>query len=117
MGLSLDVTYARDVLVVRLAGELDHHTSQRVRNTIESELHKGRFSHLVINLSSLEFMDSSGLGVILGRYKQMGQLGGKMMLCSVRPSVHRLMEMAGLFRILPIYEDEASAISACEVAS
>jgi stage II sporulation protein AA (anti-sigma F factor antagonist) len=117
MSLSLQVHHSRNVLVVRLGGELDHHAAEKVRGTIEAELDKGISRHLVLNLSELEFMDSSGLGVILGRYKRVSQLGGRMMLCSVHPSVHRLMEMSGLFKILPIYEDEWSAVSACGVAS
>lgn len=117
MGLQLQVKHARDVLIIRLAGELDHHTAEQVRSTIESELEKGIYSHLVLNLAGLDFMDSSGLGVILGRYKQITGLGGKMTLCSMQPSVYRLMEMSGLFRILSTYDDEQSAISACGVAS
>lgn len=116
MSLSLEVKHSRDVLIIRLCGELDHHTAENVRGTIEAELDKGIYTHLVLNLSALDFMDSSGLGVILGRYKQIRRLGGKMSLCSIRPSIYRLMEMSGLFRILAIYDDEKSAITACGVA-
>lgn len=117
MSLHIQVKHDRDILIVRLRGELDHHASEQVRRSIEDELARGGFSHLVLNLADLEFMDSSGLGVILGRYKKVTQLGGKMMLCAIRPSVHRLMEMSGLFKILPTHEDERSAIKACGVAS
>lgn len=117
MNLRLQVRHARNVLIVRLAGELDHHAAGQVRSTIESELEKGIYYHLVLNLAELDFMDSSGLGVILGRYRQVMELGGKMTICSVKPSIYRLMEMSGLFRILPIFDDEKSAITACGVAS
>ncbi|TCS93465.1 anti-sigma F factor antagonist [Hazenella coriacea] len=116
MSLTLQVHRRHHILIVRLSGELDHHTAEQVRNTIESELDSG-MTHLVLNLANLEFMDSSGLGVILGRYKRVSQLGGKMALCSIRPSIFRLMEMSGLFKILPIFEDEDSAVTACGVAS
>jgi stage II sporulation protein AA (anti-sigma F factor antagonist) len=88
-----------------------------VRSAIENELKKGLYTNLILNLKGLDFMDSSGLGVILGRYKRVSQLGGKMILCSVQPSVQKIMEMSGLFKILPFFDDEKSAISACEVAS
>jgi stage II sporulation protein AA (anti-sigma F factor antagonist) len=117
MSLYLQVKQLQNVLIVRLKGELDHHTAEKVRNVIEGELARGDVSHLVLNLSELDFMDSSGLGVILGRYKKVSQWGGKMILCSIQPSIHRLMEMSGLFKILPTYEDEHSAILACGVAS
>jgi stage II sporulation protein AA (anti-sigma F factor antagonist) len=116
MNLTLQVQSSRDILVVRLFGELDHHSASTVRQTIEAELDKGIYTHLVLNLADLDFMDSSGLGVILGRYKKVTQLGGKMILCSIRPSLYRLLEMSGLFKILPIYGDEQSAVSACGVA-
>ncbi|MGA8941798.1 MAG: anti-sigma F factor antagonist [Thermoactinomyces sp.] len=117
MGLSLQIEQNQNVLVVRLSGELDHHTAEKVRTSIEQELDRGECTHLVLNLAELEFMDSSGLGVILGRYKKVSQLGGKMILCSIRPSVFRLMEMSGLFKILPTYDNEERAITACGVAS
>jgi stage II sporulation protein AA (anti-sigma F factor antagonist) len=117
LSLSIHLTSNQRVLIVRLTGDLDHHTASDVRNRIEAELVKDIHTHLVLNLENLQFMDSSGLGVILGRYKQMSSKGGKMYLCSVQPSVFKLMEMSGLFQILPTYQDECSAISACEVAS
>ncbi|GGE10835.1 anti-sigma F factor antagonist [Marinithermofilum abyssi] len=117
MSLYVDLTHKRNVLVVRLAGELDHHTAEEVRQQIESELAKDLYTHMVLNLSELTFMDSSGLGVILGRYKRISQLGGKMMLCSVHPTIYRLFELSGMFKILPLHEDEQAALHACGVAS
>ncbi|SFJ28762.1 anti-sigma F factor antagonist [Thermoflavimicrobium dichotomicum] len=117
MSLKMEMKHYRNVLVVRLMGELDHHTAEQVRHQIEHELAKDIYTHLVLNLKHLDFMDSSGLGMILGRYKKVSQLGGRMVLCSIQPSVYRLMEMSGLFKILPTFEDEKSAVSACGVAS
>lgn len=116
MSLTVEVERSRNVLVIRLCGELDHHTAEKVRVDIEDELQKESCTHLILNLKELYFMDSSGLGVILGRYKKVSQLGGKMMLCSVQPSIYRLMEMSGLFKIISISDDEKSALDACEVA-
>lgn len=117
MPLDLQIHSQRNVLIIRIYGELDHHTASYVRESIELELEKGIYSHLVLNLEGLEFMDSSGLGVILGRYKRIMQMGGKMTLCSVQNSILRLMEMSGLLKILPVYQDEVNAVSACGVAS
>ncbi|QKG84266.1 anti-sigma F factor antagonist [Kroppenstedtia pulmonis] len=117
MSLLVDVSYHRNVLVVRLSGELDHHTAKSVRERLEGELYKGIYSDMVLNLSELTFMDSSGLGVILGRYRQVSEQGGKMILCSVHSSIYRLFELSGMFKILPLYENEQSALQACGVAS
>ncbi|MFC4078160.1 anti-sigma F factor antagonist [Salinithrix halophila] len=117
MSLYVDVSRRRNVLIVRLSGELDHHTASDVRKQMEEELSKGIDTNLVLNLSELSFMDSSGLGVILGRYRQVSQLGGRMGVCSVQPSIRRLFELSGMFKILSFYEDEDAAIRACGVAS
>lgn len=117
MSFAVYVARHRHILIVRLSGELDHHTAEQVRTQIEEELSTGLYSDLVLNLSQLTFMDSSGLGVILGRIKRISQLGGKMVLCAVHPSITRLFELSGLFKILERYDSEQAAISACEVAS
>ncbi|SDW55740.1 anti-anti-sigma regulatory factor, SpoIIAA [Marininema mesophilum] len=117
MGLYVDVARRRSVLIVRLSGELDHHTATQVRQRLENELSKEIDTNLVLNLEDLTFMDSSGLGVVLGRYRQISQLGGQMAVCSVQPSIHRLFEMSGLFKVFSFYENEEQAIQACGVAS
>jgi stage II sporulation protein AA (anti-sigma F factor antagonist) len=104
-------------LIVRLKGELDHHTADAVKQRMEEAINRGNASHVVVNLRDLKFMDSSGLGVILGRYKQVTGKGGKMVLCEVSPSVYRLFEMSGLFKILAVKENERQAISSLEVVS
>ncbi len=62
-------------------------------------------------------MDSSGLGVILGRYKLLKSRGGKMVVCDVNASVYRLLELSGLFKILTIHDNERMALSSLEVVS
>nr|WP_247681514.1 anti-sigma F factor antagonist [Paenibacillus sp. Marseille-P2973] len=106
----------RETLVVRLVGELDHHTADDVRMTLDEEIGRGICRHLVLSLESLQFMDSSGIGVILGRYKLIKQKGGRMVVCGVNPPVYRLLEMSGLFKIMSVYENESTALSELEVA-
>jgi stage II sporulation protein AA (anti-sigma F factor antagonist) len=115
--MKIEVERIQRVLVIRLEGELDHHTATKVRTEIEREWAKGIDSHLVLNLEGVHFMDSSGLGVILGRYKRVIESGGKMMLSNVPKSIQKLMDMSGIFKILELFDYESQAISACEVAS
>lgn len=117
MNLQVELEHHRRVLIVRLRGELDHHTAEVVRSKMDEAIQRGRSEHLILSLEHMTFMDSSGLGVILGRYKQIKAHGGKMVVCHVNPSVHRLFELSGLFKILPIYETERNAISELEVVS
>lgn len=118
MGLQIEMEHARKALIVRLKGELDHHTAEFVKARMEEAIEKGEHSNIVLSMKDLSFMDSSGLGVILGRYKQISQKkGGKMVVCDVHPSVYRLFEMSGMFKILSIQENERSAVSSLEVVS
>ncbi|MEI2280426.1 anti-sigma F factor antagonist [Paenibacillus polysaccharolyticus] len=117
MNLNMDMEHHRGILIVRLSGELDHHTADMVRMQMDEAIQRRQCEHLVLSLKDLEFMDSSGLGVILGRYKLIKNKGGKMVVCDVNPPVYRLLEMSGLFKIMPIYENEGTALSGLEVVS
>jgi stage II sporulation protein AA (anti-sigma F factor antagonist) len=117
VSLQINLEYKeQQVLVVRLSGELDHHTADEVRNQVSSAIESNQIRFLVLNLEKLMFMDSSGLGVILGRYKQLKQIGGEMIICSVSPSVERLFDMSGLFKIIRLESSEVEALHRLGVA-
>ncbi|MEN1969103.1 anti-sigma F factor antagonist [Lentibacillus sp. N15] len=117
MSLKTMFDVKEDVLIVRLAGELDHHETENLRNEWKEMLYKNDVKHVVLNLEAVSFMDSSGLGVILGRYKEVLQLGGEMVVCSVSPAVNRLFEMSGMFKIVRLEENEQYALVTLGVAS
>lgn len=116
MSLTVDLEVKQNVLCVRLAGELDHHTAENLREQASHTIEKHQISHIILNLEQLSFMDSSGLGVILGRYKQIKNNGGEMVVCSISPAVKRLFEMSGLFKIIRLEESEKNALEKLGVA-
>lgn len=73
MSLLIDLEVKQKVLCIRLSGELDHHSAESLRENVNQAIENYQIQHLVLNLEQLTFMDSSGLGVILGRYKQIKQ--------------------------------------------
>ncbi|AOZ91426.1 anti-sigma F factor antagonist [Paenibacillus crassostreae] len=117
MNLQMSMEHQRQVLFVRFSGELDHHTADHVRMKLDEAINMKQTEHIVLSLKDLQFMDSSGIGVILGRYKLIKSKGGKMAVCDVNPPVYRLFEMSGLFKIIPIYKNEDEALSGLEVVS
>ncbi|MBB6455307.1 stage II sporulation protein AA (anti-sigma F factor antagonist) [Salirhabdus euzebyi] len=117
MSLSVQFESKNDVLLVRLSGELDHHTSESLKAKWQGEIEKGNIKHVVVNMETLSFMDSSGLGVMLGRYKEIKQFGGEMVVCSVSPAVKRLFDLSGLFKIVRLEENEEFALRSLGVAS
>lgn len=117
MSLSYTFQVKEDVLVVRLDGELDHHESEKLRQDWKEMIEQNPIKHVILNLGSVTFMDSSGLGVVLGRYKEVLQLGGEMVVCSISPAVKRLFDMSGMFKILRLEENEQFALRTLGVAS
>ncbi|PSL43300.1 SpoIIAA-like anti-anti-sigma regulatory factor [Salsuginibacillus halophilus] len=117
--MSFDVTMeqVKDVLLVRISGELDHHTASRLREDMDAKLQESGIVHVVLNASELSFMDSSGIGVVLGRYKQIAARGGQVYVCEIPPQVERIFEMAGLFKVLKKEEKEARALQELGAAS
>lgn len=116
MSLEVNLEYKDDVLCVRLSGELDHHTADIVREKVSKAIESKKIKHLVLNLGQLKFMDSSGLGVILGRYKQIKQVSGEMIVCAISPSVERLFNMSGMFKIIRFEPTEEIALQKLGVA-
>lgn len=116
MSLKIDIEPIGHVLCVRLDGELDHHSSDSVRQQVSFAIEKHGIKHLILNLEQLSFMDSSGLGVILGRYKQIKQAGGEMMVCAISPPIERLFTMSGLLKIIRVEPSEEYALKRLGVA-
>ena len=89
-------------LYILLIGELDEYTAQSVRKTLDSLLdtQKG-FVQIVIDLSELTFMDSTGVGVLIGRYKKMRDLGKPIFITNPSRNAERIFKMAGLYELMP----------------
>lgn len=116
MSLNIDLEVKNDVLCIRLTGELDHHTAEDLRELATNAIEKHQIRHILLNLEQLSFMDSSGLGVILGRYKQIKQLHGEMVVCAISPAIERLFDMSGLFKIIRLEPTEEFALQSLGVA-
>lgn len=116
MRLAINLEIKGDVLCIRLEGELDHHTSAELRDRVETAMDQHDIRHIVLNLEHLKFMDSSGLGVILGRYKRIKNSDGEMVVCAISPSIKRLLEMSGMFKIIRLEENENFALRKLGVA-
>lgn len=87
-------------LVVKIMGELDDHAAENVRDVIDREMQKTGAINLIFDFSRLSFMDSSGLGVIMGRYKIVKALGGRLAVVGASETVERLIEMSHVSDLL-----------------
>jgi len=89
-----------DQLIVYLSEEIDHCCAERLRKETEQLIKDSGINKLTMDFSSVSFMDSSGVGMIIGRYKTMRLLGGTLTVCGLHPPVDQLFRMAGLHRII-----------------
>lgn len=100
------------VLIIHLPRELDHHNCRDLKYETDLLLSENYVSRIVFDFSNTEFMDSSGIGILLNRYKQMAGSGGSVAICGAGAQVHRILNVGGLARLMPCFETKESAIAA-----
>ncbi len=83
-------------LTAMLLGDIDHHTAREMRKEIDALIEKNHPTLLRLDYSAVQFMDSSGIGLIMGRYRLMSLLGGRVLVCNVPPHLKRLIELSGI---------------------
>ena len=93
-------TLRGQTLTVYLSGELDHHSASQIRQELDALIRDSRARRLVLDLSSLTFMDSSGIGVILGRYNQMARRGGSPAVRKPSSQINRIFDLSGVYQIV-----------------
>lgn len=91
-----EFSYENNILTVTLSGELDHHLAAEIRGEIDAKMTEKMPRKLILDLKNIEFMDSSGLGLILGRYTKATELGCALSLKNPGRRIERLMEISGM---------------------
>lgn len=95
-------TYENKILTVKIIGDIDHHSAKAVRESIDREFFDKRPVLVLLDLSAVEFMDSSGLGLILGRFTVANDLGAEFRIIKPAPSVSKILDLAGIERLMKI---------------
>ncbi|MBQ9468824.1 MAG: anti-sigma factor antagonist [Clostridia bacterium] len=99
---AVSTSYSAGVLSVRLTGEIDHHSAASVRETIDRDLYTYAPRTIKLMLGGVEFMDSSGIGLILGRYTRLKEREAVLLIEDPTPQVERILVMAGIDRLIRI---------------
>ena len=94
-----------NTLIAELFGELDHHAAEGAREKIDEALDNYRVDNLVFDFAKISFMDSSGIGMILGRYKKVTAQGGRVKIRNAGSLVRQLLDLAGVFSLMEYEED------------
>ena len=93
------ITLRSGVLTALLEGEIDHHTSRKLREEIDQTASRAKPETLVLDFSDVRFMDSSGVGLILGRYRLIQEWGGKLVVSNMPEYLEQIASLAGLEEI------------------
>ena len=104
MRMSVEIEYSPEVVTAYLEGEIDHHTSKDIRARIDEAVQRQKPSLLILDFRDVTFMDSSGIGLIMGRYKLLQLIGGKLRVTNVTKQTSKVMKLAGLDRLAVIEE-------------
>ena len=97
--------YEKDkLLVFKISEEIDDFSVQKIRRKADYEIERYMPKRVVFDFDSVTFMDSAGIGLIIGRYKFVNMLGGKLELTNLTQSVKRIFEMSGILKIIPVVD-------------
>jgi len=98
--MHIRVKQQSDYIAAHLFGELDHHSADQAKDELDSLIRRFNDINLVLDLKNLSFMDSSGLGVILGRYKKLKAKGGKMYIRNANSQIEKVFTVSGIYQII-----------------
>lgn len=92
------------LLVFEITEELDHHSVEMIRRRADYEIQRFMPKRVIFDFDRVVFMDSAGIGLIIGRYKTVNSLGGNLEMINVKDKLKRVFEMSGILKIVPIIE-------------
>lgn len=92
----LEIEKTDNIMTAKLSGELDHHSCQKIRQKIDSRAESERPKVLLLDFSGVKFMDSSGVGLVMGRFRQMSLMGGRLQVVNIPEHLQKMFQLSGL---------------------
>ena len=104
----MDVNYEKKdkLLLINFTEEIDHHTTEKIRRRAYYEIERYVPRKVIFDFNKVSFMDSAGIGLLIGRYKNARAIGAKVELKNVNKSIYKILKMSGITRLIPIKEEE-----------
>ena len=101
---NVNFTVINRTLLIELNSELDHHNSEYVRRKADNIIDGQAIKNIIMDFNNVSFMDSSGIGVVMGRYKKIVFNKGRIVVVNVNKNVDRILKMSGLYRLVDKYD-------------
>ena len=100
--MSLNIKALGEVVTVYLTGEIDHHSAKGIREQIDSAIEFNMPSLLVLDFGGVTFMDSSGIGLVMGRYRNLQKNGATLSLINLPLNIYKVMKLSGIEKLAKI---------------
>ena len=103
----MDVNYEKKdkLLLINFTEEIDHHTTEKIRRRADYEIERYVPRKVIFDFNKVSFMDSAGIGLLIGRYKNARAIGAKVELKNVNKSIYKILKISGITRLIPIKEE------------
>ncbi len=93
-------------LTIYLPKEVDHHNAEEIRRNADIVIDKNHIKYIIFDFLDTDFMDSSGIGVIMGRYKIIKLIGGEVWAVHTNSRMKKILKMSGVTKLIQIYEED-----------
>ncbi|HHU28609.1 TPA: anti-sigma factor antagonist [bacterium] len=105
----MDLENLETTLIVTFSGDIDHFSVVSYKEKLVTYIERYRFNYVIMDFSAVSFIDSAGIGFILGRYNQLKDYGGKLIVCGVNGYCNRIFNIAGMWKIIERCQDLSTA--------
>ena len=102
--MSVEIRTSGDTVTAYLSGELDHHSAKEMREAVDEAVELNMPSRLVLDFKGVSFMDSSGIGLVMGRYRTLLKTGAQRYITGTSPQIYKVMKLAGIERLAKLEE-------------
>lgn len=96
------------LLLIRITEELDHHTVEKIKRRADYEMERYIPKKIIFDFNQVSFMDSAGIGLLLGRYKNITLLGGKIEIINANIQIEKILQISGISKLIPINKEECA---------
>ena len=108
----MEITYIKKDkrLIFEIEEDIDECCVQKIRRRIDNEIQRYMPKEVIFDFSNVSFMDSAGIGLIIGRYKLINMLGGELKIANVNTQIQKIFEMSGLLRLIPVEQKDKKEV-------
>lgn len=99
-----------NTLILIISGDVDHHSSEIIKQIADKRIMENNIRNIIFDFSKSTFMDSSGIGVVIGRYKLVNMAGGRIAAVNINPTIDRIFVISGLNKIIERYDTVEDAL-------